>query len=152
MGKSVFGKASFELLKQYSTPSQIIKVRIDRLTNILCIHLHGKFGVDKARRIKELASNSVGIQRESTAVKMRLAISQIELYESQKIELKAQSKAIVESLDSPIMTIPGMGCVEAAMILSSIKDKFSRSHDDELEENIDEEVSDLIKDKSYGYA
>ena len=122
MGKSVFGKASFELLKQYSTPSQIIKVRIDRLTNVLRIHSHGKFGVDKARRIKELASNSVGIQRESTAVKMRLAISQIELYESQKIELKAQIKAIVESLDSPIMTIPGMGYVEAAMILSSIKD------------------------------
>ena len=47
---------------------------------------------------------------------------QIELYESQKIELKAQIKAIVESLDSPIMTIPGMGYVEAAMILSSIKD------------------------------
>ncbi len=127
-GKSTFGKASFALLKEYPTPEKINKVRIDKLTNILHNNSRGRYGREKALRLKQLAQNSVGIQRDSLAVRMQLTILQIELYDNQKKELKDQIRCIVESLDSPIMTIPGMGYVQAGMILSSIKDINLFSH------------------------
>lgn len=120
--KSTHGKAIYALLKEYPLPSKINKVRIDKLTNILSSHSRGKYKKDKALKLKELCQNTVGIQRDSLGLQIQLAISQIELYSSQKEELKAQITTIVESLNSPIMTIPGMGYVHAAMILSSIKD------------------------------
>ena len=120
--KSTHGKAVYALLKEYPLPSNINKVRIDKLTNILTSHSRGKYKKDKALRLKELCQNTVGIQRDSLGLQIQLAISQIELYSTQKAELKAQITVIVESLNSPIMTIPGMGHIHAAMILSSIKD------------------------------
>lgn len=120
--KSVHGKAIYALLKEYPLPSKINKVRIDKLTNILSDHSHGKYKRDKALRLKELCQNAVGIQRDSLDLQIQLAILQIELYSKQFEEIKSEVTDVVLSLDSPIMTIPGMGIMQAAMILSSIKD------------------------------
>lgn len=119
---SIHGKAIHELLKQYPLPSKINKVRMDKLTNILSTNSHGKYKRDKAERLKELCRNTIGIQHDSLGIQIQLAIAQIELYSNQLEEIKSQMTNIVESLDSPIMTIPGMGVIQAAAILSSIKD------------------------------
>lgn len=120
--KSVHGKAIYALLKKYPLPSKINKVRIDKLTNILSNNSHGKYKRGKAERLKELCLHTVGIQRDSLGLQIQLAISQIELYSKQLEEIKSEVTDIVLSLDSPIMSIPGMGIIQAAMILSSIKD------------------------------
>lgn len=120
--KSVHGKAIYALLKEYPLPSKINKVRIDKLTNILSSNSHGKYKRDKAERLKELCLHTVGIQRDSLGLQIQLAISQIEPYSKQLEEIKSEITNIVLSLDSPIMSIPGMGIIQAAMILSSIKD------------------------------
>lgn len=120
--KSTHGKAIYALLKEYPLPSKINKVRIDKLTNLLSIHSRGKYKKNKALKLKDLCQNTIGIQRDTFGLQIQLAISQIELFSNQKAELKAQIVTIVECLNSPIMTIPGMGHIHAAMILSSIKD------------------------------
>lgn len=120
--KSVHGKAIYALLKKYPLPSKINKVRIDKLVNILSNNSHGKYKRGKAKRLKELCLHTVGIQRDSLGLQIQLAISQIELYSKQLEEIKSEVTYIVLSLDSPIMSISGMGIIQAAMILSSIKD------------------------------
>lgn len=120
--KSVHGKAIYALLKEYPLPSKINKVRMDKLTRILNSNSKGKYKRAKALRLKVLCQNTVGIQRDSLGLQIQLAISQIELYTNQLEEIKSEVTDIVLSLDSPIMTIPGMGIMQAAMILSSIKD------------------------------
>lgn len=118
---SIHGKAIYALLKEYPLPAQINKVRMDKLTRILSDNSRGKYKRDKALRLKELCQTTVGIQRDSLGLQIQLAISQIELYSKQLEEIKSKISDIVSSLDSPIMTIPGMGIIQAAMILSSIK-------------------------------
>ena len=109
-------------MKAYPLPSKINKVRIDSLTKLLHKASHGRYGKEKALELKELCLTTVGIQRDSLGFQIQQAIEQIELYTKQIEEIKYNIKLIVLSLNSPIMSIPGMGPLQAAIILSSIKD------------------------------
>lgn len=113
---------SYEVLKKYTTPLKIVKARIDSLTNLMKSASHGRYKKVKALELKELASNTVGIENPSIEFKILLVIEQIELYTKQLEEIKEQIVLRVDSLDSPIMSIPGIGHLQAATILSSIKD------------------------------
>lgn len=113
---------SYEVLKKYTTPLKIVKARIDSLTNLMTSASHGRYKKSKALELKELASNTVGIENSSIEFKILLVIEQIELYTKQLEEIKEQIVLRVDSLDSPIMSIPGIGHLQAATILSSIKD------------------------------
>ena len=55
----------YQLIKNYPTPDDIKKVRIDKLTNFLNQASHGKFKKDKAVALKELAKQSVGLPNAS---------------------------------------------------------------------------------------
>lgn len=120
--KNLHLKTAYELLKAYPLPSKINKVRIDSLTKLLYKASHGRYSKDKAKELKELCKSTVGIQKDSLGIQIQLAIEQIELYTKQLEEIKHNIETIVLSLNSPIMTIPGMGPLQAAIILSSIKD------------------------------
>ncbi len=113
---------SYEVLKKYTTPLKIVKARIDSLSNLMTSASHGRYKKAKALELKELASNTVGIVNSSIEFKILLVIEQIELYTKQLEEIKEQIVLRVDSLDSPIMSIPGIGHLQAATILSSIKD------------------------------
>jgi len=112
---------AYQLLKAYPLPSKINKVRIDSLAKLLHKASHGRYSKDKAIELKELCLSTVGIQRDSLGFQIQQAIEQIELYSKQIEEIKNNIEMIVLSLNSPIMSIPGMGLIQAAIILSSIK-------------------------------
>jgi len=112
---------TYQLLKVYPLPSKINKVRIDSLAKLLHKASHGRYSKDKAIELKELCLSTVGIQRDSLGFQIQQAIEQIELYSKQIEEIKNNIEMIVLSLNSPIMSIPGMGLIQAAIILSSIK-------------------------------
>jgi transposase len=113
---------AYQLLKKYPLPSKINKVRVDSLAKLLHKASHGRYSKDKAIELKQLCLTTVGIQRDSIGFQIQQAIEQIELYSKQLEEIKDKISQIVLSLNSHIMTIPGMGIIQAAIILSSIKD------------------------------
>ena len=115
-------KVSYELLKRYPLPSNVSKARIDTLTNLLTTASHGRYKADKAILLKNLSKNSIGINSSSVGFQIQLAISQIELYTNQLEEIKSKITAMMIELDSPLLSIPGINTLMAAMILSSIKD------------------------------
>lgn len=120
--KNLHLKTAYELLKAYPLSSKINKVRIDSLAKLLHKASHGRYSKDKAIELKELCLKTVGIQRDSLGFQIQQAIEQIELYTKQIEEIKQTIEMVVLSLNSPIMSIPGMGPIQAAIILSSIKD------------------------------
>lgn len=120
--KNLHLNTAYQLLKKYPLPSKINKVRIDSLAKLLHKASRGRYSKDKALELKRLCLTTVGIQRDSLGLQIQQAIEQIELYSKQLEEIKNNIKTIVLSLNSPIMTIPGMGVIQAAIILSSIKD------------------------------
>ena len=113
---------SYQLLKDYSSPSEIANLNLTKLSNILKINSHGKYKKDDAIRLRELAKKSVGISNPSLSLQIKHAILQIELFDSQIEEVEILYKQILDELDTPINTIPGMSYNQAAVILGCIGD------------------------------
>ena len=113
---------SYQLLKKYSSPKDISSLHLTKLSNILHDNSHGRYGKQDAIRLRELAKSSVGIDNPSLSLQIKHAILQIELYNEQIAEIEALYKSILDEMDSPILTIPGMSYNQAAVIVGCIGD------------------------------
>lgn len=120
--------ASYALLKKCSTPKEIAALRTSSLCNLLSKASHGRFGKDTAEALKSLATSSVGVQNTYISIQIAQTIAQIELLEQQIKELDSAITEVMESLNSVIMTVPGIGAVNGACILGEIGDinRFSK--------------------------
>lgn len=113
---------SYQLLKEYSSPKQISSLHLTKLSNILHHNSHGRYAKQDAIRLRELAKSSVGIDNPSLSLQIKHAILQIELYNEQISEIEALYKSILDEMDSPILTIPGMSYNQAAVIVGCVGD------------------------------
>lgn len=111
---------SYQLLKEYSSPKVIKDIHLTKLTNILHDNSHGRYGKQDAIHLRELAKSSVGIDNPSLSLQVKHAILQIELYDEQIAEVESLYKIILDKLNTPILTIPGMSYNQAAVIIGCI--------------------------------
>lgn len=120
---------SYSLLKRYTSPNDIKKVRIDTLTNLLSKASRGRYSTKEAYILKDLAKSSIGINNPSLSIQIKLLLKQIDLLSEQIDEVDLKTKSIMIELDSVILTIPGIGYTLGAIILSEISDinRFSES-------------------------
>lgn len=119
-----FGKSSLELLSSSCTPEEILAMDTENLISILNSASKGRLGSDKATEIKAVASESFGIKLalDSFSFEIKQLIEQIKFIETQITELEKQIQILLEKLDTPIQTLPGVGPVLGAIILSEIGD------------------------------
>ena len=122
-------KSCYELLKVYSSPDAIAALHLTKLSNILTKASRGRFGKQDAESLKSLAKSSVGVKNTYISIQITQTIAQIELIESQLNELETVIETAMDELDSVIMTVPGIGKLNGAMILGEIGDikRFSDS-------------------------
>ena len=113
-------KSVYALLKEAPSPELIASMHMTHLANLLRVASHGHFKKDKALELRVLAHRSVGSNDSSISIQITQTIEQIELLDSQMDDVEDQIRKITLSLDSVIMTIPGMGPLEAGMILGEI--------------------------------
>ncbi len=120
----VFGQSSKTFLKLYDTPEQTVEANTKSLATTLRKVSRGRFGVDKARELKSLASQSVGLDlcSDAFAFQLKLLIEQIEFTEKQVAQIDKKIKKQLEKLNSVILTIPGFGPSTGAIILGEIGD------------------------------
>jgi len=113
---------SHQLLKKHSNPEDIKDLHLTYLSNLLSKASRGRYTKSHAIRLRELAQNSIGIKNHYLSVRIKHNIAQIELYTKQIKEIEANIIILMDSLNSKIMTIPGIGYVNGAMILSVVED------------------------------
>lgn len=120
----IFGMTSKELLLQYTTPEEIASLSARKLTALLNKSSKGHFGNEKALEVKAVAEKSLGLKiaTDAFAFQIRQMLEQMEFVEGQIALLDQQIKAYMAKLDSPVMTIPGVGPVYGAVILSELGD------------------------------
>ena len=120
--------ASYALLKKYSSPKEIAALRTSTLCTLLSKASHGRFGKDTAEALKSLALSSVGVKNPYISIQIAQTIAQIELLEQQIKDLNSAIEEAMESINSVLMTVPGIGAVNAACILGEIGDikRFSK--------------------------
>lgn len=112
----------YELMKVHSAPNEIAALHLTYLGNLLHKASRGRFGKEEAIALKSLAKSSVGTGNTSVSIQITQSIAQIELLEKHIAELDSSIESIMRDLNSIILTIPGIGLLNGAMILGEIGD------------------------------
>lgn len=115
-------KTAHELLKLYQSPKDVSEVNLTKLSNLLIKSSRGKYDKSRAIELKELASNSVGINNYALSIQIKMTIELIELLESQIKDIENQVSDFIKKSDNVITSIPGIGDMTAAIIISEIGD------------------------------
>ena len=87
----------------------------------------GRYTKDKALQLKNLAKQSIGLDNPAIELQIQCLIKQLRLYQKQIKDIDLAIMTLMKLLNSPILTIPGVGYTLGAMIISEIGDikKFS---------------------------
>lgn len=120
----IFGETSKELLSHFQTADDFENITSEQLEAVLKNVPFKGFTKNKISQISELASNSFGLKfcRDSFSLQLKLLIEQIRFIEAQVYDVEAEIKTVIDKIDSPITTIPGIGNINAAVILGEIGD------------------------------
>lgn len=120
----IFGVTSKELLSQCPTPEDILSISTKKLSALLAKNSRGRFGVEKAQELKESAGKTFGIKfaKDAFSFQIKQLIAQISFIEEQIEDLDQQLNELLSALNSPITSIPGIGSVTGAIILSELGD------------------------------
>ena len=118
-------RSVYTLLSEYPSAKQIAGCHLTHLTNLLEKASKGRYGRDKALQIREAASKSIGSVMSAKSLELKHTIHLIAELDSEINEVETQIKQIMDSLSSPILSIPGISYRMGAMIIAEIGD-FSR--------------------------
>lgn len=120
----VFGKTSKELLLQLNSPSDYEEVSSSQLEELLSnVSLKG-YATKKFNELSALAKTSFGITFcvDSFSFQLKLLVEQINFIEKQVADVEAQISKLLEKINTPITTIPGIGTIIGGTILGEIGD------------------------------
>ena len=117
-----FGKSSVELLANYTTPEEMLSVDAQKLADLLNKVSRGRFGLDKANQIQQIAKNSFGIVLASSsfALIIRQYLEQLKSLESSIAAVDEEIARLMDNFDTKLETITGVGKTLAAAIFSEI--------------------------------
>lgn len=125
----IFGKASKAALSEFTSPDNFNNVSAEMLAESLKAASRNRVGLIKAEALKTAASQSFGIRfsQEAFTFQLRSMIDQLNFLEEQISQTEQEINQLMDSLGSVIETIPGIGSLLGATILSEIGDihKFS---------------------------
>lgn len=121
-------KTVYAILKEAPSASQIASMHLTHLKNLLVSNSQGRFKKEMALELRVLAQKSVGTVDRSLSIQITQSIAQIQLLDRQIDVVESEIRDIVISLDSVIMTIPGIGPINGGMILGEVGDinRFSK--------------------------
>ena len=115
----------YALLSEFPGASFVASAHLTRLKHLLYDASKGRYGRDMAVSIRDAASSSIGSILPAKSLELKHTIHLIEILTSEIDEIEAATNSIMDTLDSPITTIPGLKNRMGAMILAEIGD-FSR--------------------------
>ena len=115
----------YELLSKFPGASYVASAHLTRLKNLLYDASKGRYGRDMAISIRSAAASSIGAVMSAKSMELKHTIHLIEVMTEEINEIESAINSIMEELDSPITSIPGLKNRMGAMILAEIGD-FSR--------------------------
>ena len=112
----------YALLSELPSAKHIAEVHLTRLTNLLYTASKGRYGREKAIQIRETARNSIGTYMPAKALELKHTIKLIKEFNNEIAEIESEIQSIMDKIDSPITTIPGISLRMGAMIIAEIGD------------------------------
>ena len=115
-------KSVYALLSEYPSAHHIAGAHMTRLTNILYTTSRGHYDRDTAIRFRNTATNSIGSVMSAKSLELMHTIKLIDELTSEIDEIESAIKEIMDKINSPIMSIRGIGYRMGAMIIAEIGD------------------------------
>jgi len=112
----------YALLSEFPGASFVAVAHLTRLKNLLYEASKGHYGRDEAISIREAAISSVGTVMPAKSMELKHTIYLIEVLTEEINEIETAINSIMDTLDSPITTVPGIKNRMGAMILAEIGD------------------------------
>lgn len=122
---TIHSASVYALLCEFPGASLIANANITKLSNLLIKASKGRHTKDFALTVKEAAINSIGSSMPAKALELKHTIKLIQELNSEIDEIEAEIFNIMNEIDSPILSIPGINYRMGAMILAEIGD-FNR--------------------------
>lgn len=122
---TLHAKAVYELLLEFPGAHQVASANLKHLTALLETASKGRFKREKADEIREVARKSIGSYIPAKSLELRHTIKLIRELSAQIEEIEAEIKKIMDAMNSPVLTVPGISYALGAMIVAEIGD-FSR--------------------------
>ena len=119
-----FGVTSLYILNKYKTPDKIANMRDFETINKLS---RGNFTYAKFVKLKDLAKNTIGESNDIFEIELSSVLNLYKNIDDHIIELDKQISTIIKDLNPPTLSIPGIGVIPCASIISEFGEisKFS---------------------------
>ncbi len=115
----------YALLSEFPGASFVASAHLTRLKHLLTEASKGHYGRNEAISIREAAISSIGTIMPAKSMELKHTIHLIEVLTEEIDEIETAINSIMDTLETPITTIPGIKNRMGAMILAEIGD-FSR--------------------------
>ena len=115
----------YALLSEFPSARAIADAHLTRLTNLLSGTSKGRYGKDTATTLREAAVTSIGSHMPAKSLELKHTIKLIHELDNEIDEIESEIKIIMDEINSPILSIPGINYRMGAMIIAEIGD-FSR--------------------------
>ena len=112
----------YALLDEFPGAKQIGTAHLTRLKALLETASKGRYKRDMAVTIRDSARNSIGSRMPAKSLELQHTIHLVRELDTEIHEIEAEIETIMNEIQSPITTIPGIGCRMGAMILAEAGD------------------------------
>ena len=121
-----FSTTSLYLLNKYGDAEKIANMRDFDTPNKLS---RGTFTYAKFAKLKELAKNTIGVSNEIFKIELQTIVSLYNEIDSKINSIDKQISTIIKELNPPTLSIPGIGELTTAVIISEFGDfnKFTNA-------------------------
>lgn len=115
----------YDLLSEFPGAKHVASAHLTRLNHLLHDSSKGHYGKETAVIFRDAARTSIGSNMPAKSLELRHTIDLIRTLDKEIDEIESYVKEIVDSIDAPILDVPGINYRMGAMILAEIGD-FSR--------------------------
>lgn len=112
----------YELLYEFPGAKQVASAHLTRLSNLVETASKGHYTKDTAIKFREAARTSIGSNMPAKSLELKHTIKLIRELDSEIEEIENEIKIIMDKINSPILSIPGISYRMGAMIIAEIGD------------------------------
>lgn len=121
----VWGKVSFYILQNYPTAKDIANINVEEVMTTIHSLSKGHYSMIKLMKLIETAKTSIGFKNDYHVLELQLTINMIEQLDSSIDKIENEIIEIMNQYNFKTATIPGIGIISAASIVSEYED-FSK--------------------------
>ena len=115
----------YAMLSEFPGAKHVANAHLTRLTNLLSESSKGRYGKETAITFRDAARNSIGSNMPAKSLELKHTIKLIQEISCEIDEIENEIKIIMDEINSPILSIPGINYRMGAMIIAEIGD-FNR--------------------------